>query len=183
MHKWLFLYLSLISSGIAAINPINPFSEWEAPPTPQQLVTSSHKPTPMPPPPKHDQAAPSYEEIVVFSLQSAVAAFHVRTDTFSADHKSRQQYFSPEAFKQLEAALFPGNGTGICDTYIMTQKPLDAITRAPVSVTAKSPHTWEVTLPMILSNQQTLDLKLQISSAITASKKMLVTHFEISSDL
>lgn len=117
------------------------------------------------------QTSFEYEDLVVFSLRATIAAFHFDPKTFMEDQKRLSQYFEPHALSQIDQFLYAGTGSGLLDPYIIQQSACDAVPRAPVEIEKKAPHFAQVRLPMVLSDQRTVDiiLSLQINHEIKVS--------------
>jgi hypothetical protein len=110
-----------------------------------------------------------YEDLVVFSLRATIAAFHFEPKTFAQDQANLAKYFEPNALAQVEQSLYAASGSGLMDTYILQQKPCNAITRAPATIEKKTGHFAQIRLPMILSDKRTIDVvvSLQIGNKLT----------------
>lgn len=150
----------------------NPFSQWANTPS-QSLIT------------KHGTISNSvakqtesieYEDIMVFSLRAVIAAFHFSPKTFMDDQKRLKRYYNSSAMRQIEQALFPGSGTGLLDQNLLTQQPNDVIARSPAIIETQKPHFWQVRLPLIMSDQRTVDTIVQIE---VNNNTMSISNFHI----
>lgn len=116
-----------------------------------------------------------YEDLVVFSLRATIAAFHFEPKTFVQDQANLAKYFEPNALAQVEQYLYAASGSGLMDTYIILQKPCNAITRAPATIEKKAAHFAQIRLPMILSDKRTVDVIVSLK----IDNKLTVNNFSI----
>ena len=180
MKKQIYSALLLLTyTSISSQELPEAYSFLTAPPPTQQLVTGrqsdSQKNIPEQPEPNIEYR---YEEVLVFALQSILAAFHINPETWSQDQLYLKHYYSPPALKQITEQLFTGNGKGICDQPIMNQTAFDAIPREPASISAIGHKEWSVTLPLILSDNRTINTTVVVEAAPNTKKKMIINFFQ-----
>ncbi len=161
---------------------INPIAEWSKPFPAQHLVTklSPSQPSHSSLETKFETTAPQkpdYEMVVVFSLQATIAAFHFDPKTFTEDQARLKKYFDDNALNQISQILLPGSGRGFLDQCFLKQEPCDAITHHPVIIEKKTPHYFQVRLPMIMSTEEKVDVILSLS--YNYPNPMRVTNFAI----
>jgi hypothetical protein len=163
---------------------INPLAEWSKPFPKQHLVTRQ-SPAIDDTPERSIQPKESdnthYEDIVVFALKAAIAAFHVDPATFIDDRNHLKVYFEAHALTQVSHLLLPGSGSGLLDHCILKQSKCDAICRLPVVIEKETPHYLQVRLPLILDNEQKVDVTLSIDRAYQSPLRISNFSLEIPS--
>ncbi|MDC3180868.1 hypothetical protein OAT84_01830 [Gammaproteobacteria bacterium] len=118
------------------------------------------------------------EQVIVFALQAAVASFLIQNGDLDAYQSRLAKYFNPQISPIVKHMLVPQSGQGICDQAVLFKQSFSALPSATAALSKKIDY-WHVDIPMILSNQESLSVSMDIKPNQDPQQPLVVTQFEI----